>query len=106
MRSESERKAINSVCQGSAADLIKHAMVRIDQSLMHAQAGPIPTVVPGRMLLQIHDELIFEGPEENAEAAKAEVLACMERPFDASLPSLLVDLVVDAKTAKTWYDAK
>ena len=58
------------------------------------------------MLLQIHDEVILEGPEELAEQAKAEVVACMESPFDEALPSLLVDLVVDAKTAFTWYEAK
>lgn len=54
------------------------------------------------MLLQV----ILEGPEEHAEAAKAEVVACMENPFDDALSSLTVDLVVDAKTAKNWYDAK
>jgi len=49
---------------------------------------------------------MFEGPEELAEQAKDEVVACMQRPFDESLPSLLVDLAVDADTAKTWYGAK
>ena len=55
---------------------------------------------------QVHDEVMLEGPAELAAEAKAEVVACMERPFDDALPSLLVDLVVDAKTATTWYEAK
>lgn len=59
-----------------------------------------------KQLLQIHDEVILEGPEEHALAAKDEVVACMENPFDDALPSLQVDLVVDAKTAKNWYEAK
>ena len=58
------------------------------------------------LLLQIHDEVIFEGPEHLAEEAKAEVVRCMVQPFDEHLPGLEVDLVVDAKTAFTWYDAK
>ena len=59
-----------------------------------------------KMLLQIHDEVILEGPKEHADAARDEVVACMESPFDESLPSLLVGLVVDAKTADNWYEAK
>ena len=58
------------------------------------------------MLLQIHDEVILEGPEEHAQAALDEVVACMEQPFDEALPGLQVALSVDAKTAKTWYEAK
>ena len=49
---------------------------------------------------------MFEGPTELALEAKSEVVACMERPFDDALPSLLVDLAVDANAAKTWYEAK
>ena len=49
---------------------------------------------------------MYEGPTEHAAQAKAEVVACMQRPFDDALPSLLVDLAVDAKTATTWYEAK
>ena len=59
-----------------------------------------------RLLLQVHDEVMLEGPAEHAAAAKAEVVACMERPFDEGLPSLRVALVVDAKTADNWYEAK
>ena len=49
---------------------------------------------------------MFEGPADLAERAREEVVACMERPFDEALPSLLVDLAVDCKVAGTWYDAK
>jgi len=75
------------------------AMLKISRS-------PILKDLGYRLLLQIHDEVILEGPEEHAEAAKAEVVACMENPFDDVLSSLTVDLVVDAKTAKNWFDAK
>lgn len=56
---------------------------------------------------QVHDEVILEGPRETAEAARARVVACMRSPF-SGLPAkpLLVDLVVDAKHADTWYEAK
>ena len=49
---------------------------------------------------------MYKRQEEHAAAAQAELVACMEQPFDESLPSLLVDLVVDAKTADNWYEAK
>ena len=53
-----------------------------------------------------YGEVILEGPEEFAQEAKDEVVRCMNQPFDDVLPSLLVDLVVDADTAKTWFEAK
>lgn len=56
-----------------------------------------------RQLLQVHDELIIEGPEEHADEALAIVVELMSNPLDRKL---LVDLVVDAKYAKTWGDAK
>ena len=98
-RSHSERAAINTPIQGGAADIMTLCMLKLRQSDVLKQLGY-------RMLLQIHDEVILEGPEEFAEQAKAEVVKCMEQPFDDALPSLLVDLAVDAKTAYTWYDAK
>jgi DNA polymerase I len=55
---------------------------------------------------QIHDEIIVEGPDESRDEALAEVVRCMENPFDDMLPSLRVKLEVDAKTAKTWFEAK
>jgi DNA polymerase-1 len=62
-----------------------------------------------KLLLQVHDEVIVEGPEEHVEEALAEVVHCMEEPWDDSgigLNSLKVHLDVDAKHAKTWYAAK
>ena len=56
--------------------------------------------------MQIHDEVILEGPEEHAQAAQAELVACMEQPFDDALTGLKVKLVVDANTASNWYEAK
>ena len=59
------------------------------------------------MLLQIHDEVILEGPDEHVEKAMAEVISCMENPFDGhGLSKLDVHLDVDAKYAKSWYLAK
>lgn len=55
--------------------------------------------------VQVHDEVILEGPKESAIEAQKLVLSCMERPFDGRNP-LLVDLVVDSKIADTWYEAK
>jgi len=98
-RSHSERAAINTPIQGGAADIMTLAMLKLRDSQVLKELG-------FRLLLQVHDEVIFEGPAELADKAKAEVVACMERPFDESLPSLLVDLAVDCKTAFTWFDAK
>jgi len=99
MRSHMERAAINTPIQGGAADVMTLAMLKLARSERLRQLG-------FRMLLQVHDEVMFEGPAEVAEEAKAEVVACMERPFDDALPSLLVDLAVDAKTGTDWFDAK
>lgn len=99
LRSHLERAAINTPIQGGAADIMTLCMLKLRRSQVLKQLGY-------RMLLQIHDEVILEGPEEHAQAAKAEVVSCMENPFDDSLPSLRVALSVDAKTASNWFDAK
>jgi DNA polymerase-1 len=58
-------------------------------------------------LLQVHDEVILEGPEESVEEAQAEVVHCMENPWDGTgLKPMRVKLAVDANHAKTWYEAK
>jgi DNA polymerase-1 len=98
-RGHMERAAINTPIQGGAADIMTLAMLKLQRSEELKKMGY-------KLLLQVHDEVMLEGPEEYAEAALAETVACMEHPFDTSLPSLLVDLAVDAKTAKTWYEAK
>lgn len=94
------RAAINTPIQGSAADVVMMAMIKLWRS-------PVLKELGYKLLLQIHDEVILEGPEEHVEAALAEVIACMERPFDNyGLCELEVNLDVDAKYAKSWYLAK
>ena len=94
------RAAINTPIQGSAADVATAAMLRIacDQRLKELR---------WRLLLQVHDEVILEGPRETAEAARAVVVECMRSPFgNAGGDPLRVELAVDSKYADTWYDAK
>ncbi|KAK2080515.1 hypothetical protein QBZ16_000368 [Prototheca wickerhamii] len=86
--------------EGSAADVAASAMLRIARDARLAELGWV-------LLLQVHDEVILEGPRESADEARERVVACMRSPFTgASTQPLLVDLVVDAKHADTWYDAK
>ena len=99
-RGHALRAAINTPIQGSAADVAASAMLRIARDARLAELGWV-------LLLQVHDEVILEGPRESADEARERVVACMRSPFTgASTQPLLVDLVVDAKHADTWYDAK
>ena len=94
------RAAINTPIQGSAADVATAAMLRITADERLREMG-------WRLLLQVHDEVILEGPSETAEIAQAVVVECMRSPFgDAGGDPLRVELVVDSKYAETWYDAK
>ncbi|MDF1720753.1 MAG: DNA polymerase I [Minwuia sp.] len=93
MRSFSERAAINAPIQGTAADVIKRAMIRIPDGL--ASAG-----LKARMLLQVHDELIFEAPDAEVEETIATVKQVMERAAYLSVP-----LVVEAGQGQSWADA-
>lgn len=95
-RSHSERAAINTPLQGGAADITTKAMILLHQNERLKKLG-------WHQLLQIHDELILEGPEESTEEALNIVVDVMSHPLPEPL---LVDLVVDAKSAKTWYEAK
>jgi DNA polymerase-1 len=92
-----ERAAINAPIQGSAADIIRRAMARMDGAL--AAAG-----LSARMLLQVHDELVFEVPESELEATLPVVRRVM---VEAPLPAvrLAVPLVVDARGAANWDEA-
>jgi len=94
LRKQGERFAVNMVIQGTAADIMKVAMVRCDQAL--ADAG-----LRSRLILQIHDELLFEGPAE--EAGTVERLACeqMSGAFAMDPP-----LAVDAGAGPDWLAAK
>ncbi|MGB3539081.1 MAG: DNA polymerase I [Mesorhizobium sp.] len=97
IRANNERAAINAPIQGSAADIIRRAMVRMDDAL--AKAG-----LSARMLLQVHDELIFETTEAEAEATMPVVRTVME---NAAMPAvaLRVPLQVDARAASNWDEA-
>ena len=96
-RSFAERQAINAPIQGSAADIIKRAMIRLPAAI--ADAG-----LKARMLLQVHDELIFEAPEDEADTLVALVRETMQ---GASLPALelSVPLEVEAQAAANWAEA-
>ncbi|XVE80351.1 hypothetical protein DITRI_Ditri14bG0132800 [Diplodiscus trichospermus] len=93
-----ERAAINTPVQGSAADVAMCAMLQISKNERLKELG-------WRLLLQVHDEVILEGPSESAEIAKAIVIECMSKPFEGK-NILKVDLAVDAKCAQNWYAAK
>lgn len=92
-----ERAAINAPIQGAAADIIRRAMIRMPNAL--AQAG-----LKTRMLLQVHDELVFEAPEAEAEHAIRLVKRVMETAADPAV-ALTVPLVVDARAAANWDEA-
>jgi DNA polymerase-1 len=94
LRKQGERFAVNMVIQGTAADIMKVAMVRTDHAL--AEAG-----LQTRLILQIHDELLFEGPVEEAEAVKE--IACREMTgaFEMDPP-----LAVEAGIGSDWLSAK
>jgi DNA polymerase-1 len=96
-RAFAERAAINAPIQGSAADIIRRAMVRMPGAL--AEAG-----LSARMLLQVHDELVFEAPEAEAETAAALIRSIMEKAAEPAV-SLSVPLTVDARWGKTWDEA-
>jgi DNA polymerase I len=93
-RNLAERTAINTVIQGSAADLIKLAMIAIHRRLKSED-------LPARMLLQIHDELIFEVPSQNLPS-----LAALVSQEMAGVWKLKVPLKVDLKAGSNWADAE
>ncbi|MEP6733204.1 MAG: DNA polymerase I [bacterium] len=94
IRAFGERTAANSPIQGSAADLIKIAMIRIHDRLLAERLS-------GRMLLQVHDELVLEVPAEEIEAVTAVVKHEMEHAATLSVP-----LIVDVGTGANWVDTK
>ena len=94
IRSGAERIALNTPIQGTAADLIKLAMIRVENALNEQYPE-------AKLLLQVHDELIVECPEQIA----AEVSALVSREMQA-VARLKVPLQAEAKFGKSWYDAK
>jgi len=96
-RGFAERQAINAPIQGTAADIIKLAMVKMMPALCAAGS-------PARMLLQVHDELVFECPEHAAEESMARIREVMENAASPRL-SLDVSLVAEASLGKSWDEA-
>jgi len=95
-RSHSERAAINTPLQGGAADIVIRAMIKLHDNPRLKELG-------WKQILQIHDEIILEGPKASSEEALKLIKTIMQNPLDEPL---LVALDVDAKIADTWFDAK
>jgi DNA polymerase-1 len=97
MRAFNERAAINAPIQGSAADIIRRAMIRMEGALAKARLG-------ARMLLQVHDELVFEVADDEVEKTIPVIRDVME---NAAMPAidLTVPLRVDARAARNWDEA-
>jgi DNA polymerase I len=92
-----ERQAINAPIQGTAADIIRRAMIRMEEALKAERLS-------ARMLLQVHDELVFEAPDGEIEATLPVISRVMtEAPFPAV--SLKVPLAVEARAAQNWDEA-
>lgn len=94
VRNFAERTAINSPIQGSAADILKVAMINLDKVLTEAGLST-------RMLLQVHDEIVLEVPMAELETVKAMVKETMESAIALSVP-----LLADENAGQTWYEAK
>ena len=94
VRGYAERNAINAPIQGSAADIIKIAMVRVRDRLLRDG-------LQSRLILQVHDELILEAPKDEQETAMRLLTEEMENAFRMDAP-----LVAEAKAGHSWYDAK
>ncbi len=94
LRARAEREAINAPLQGTAADLVKMAMIRVYNRLRRERSG-------ARMILQVHDELLLEVPENEVERAREIVRAEMENVYDLAVP-----LIVDIGVGQNWMEAK
>ena len=92
-RAGAERAAINAPMQGTAADIIKRAMVTVD-------AWTVPHAARIAMLMQVHDELVFEVDAGFVDEARAEILARMEAAAELRVP-----LLVEAGVGASWDDA-
>ncbi|HUR79589.1 MAG TPA: DNA polymerase I [Thermoanaerobaculia bacterium] len=94
VRGNAERMATNAPIQGTAADILKMAMIELERRLAEHESG-------ARMLLTVHDEIVIEAPETSAAEVAGIVKETMENVFPLSVP-----LAVDAHWGKSWYDAK
>jgi DNA polymerase I-like protein with 3'-5' exonuclease and polymerase domains len=93
-RRRAERQAVNSVCQGSAADIAKMAMIKIYQSINCRGYR-------AALVLQLHDELLFEVKEQHVDAVKEIIKSCMESTIPISVP-----LPVKISIGKSWGSLK
>ena len=93
MRTLAERNAVNAPIQGTSADIIKMAMIEVDKAM--AEAG-----MKSRMVLQIHDELVFDAIPEEIEDLKRIVIDRMENVVKLSVP-----LTVECNYGKNWLEA-
>ena len=87
------RAAVNTTIQGTAADLMKMAMLAVDREMRACQS-------PARMLLQVHDELLIETPPVHMDALAALVRGAMENVYQLAVP-----LLVDQKRGASWEEA-
>lgn len=95
IRTSAEREAINMPIQGTAADVLKYAMIEID-SAIHDQN------LSGKMLLQVHDELVFEIPKSE----ESIFLELVREKMEHVLPESSVPIRVDIHTGMNWAEAK
>jgi DNA polymerase-1 len=93
VRGYAERNAVNAPIQGSAADIIKMAMIRIHDEIEKQK-------MESRMILQVHDELVFDVPMHEIDAMGALVKTCMESAIEIDVP-----LDVQVEVGKNWLDA-
>ena len=93
VKAHAERNAVNAPIQGSAADVIKLAMIKIDQKLTEQN-------LKTKMLLQVHDELLFEAPIDEVESAKILIKTEMENAFETKVP-----LLVEVGVGDNWLEA-
>jgi DNA polymerase-1 len=94
VRARAEREAVNSPIQGSAADIIKLAMIALPDALQEARLG-------AEMLLQVHDELVFEVPTKELKQTVAVVQKVMQNAYKLKVP-----LKTDAKSGPNWEQMK
>ena len=93
VKGHAERNAVNAPIQGSAADIIKIAMINIDRKLEEEK-------LQTKMLLQVHDELLFESPENEVETASKLIKYQMESAFETKVP-----LLVEVGVGQNWLEA-
>jgi DNA polymerase-1 len=98
VRAAAERETVNMPIQGTAADILKKAMIDVHAALERRNVG---RRAPARMILTVHDELLFEAPETEAQDVAADVAGVMERAFPLAVP-----LTVDVGIGRNWREAK